>query len=134
LAEDWLRVAEIPEYVFENYLAQRDKIPTYKGLLRFRGPGPKRPPGRPRKDGTPPAEASSEPRKGLRLVPQKDTEPVERPPTSVHPSILAAQAEAWNACVAWFASQRDPRVPDLLLLEAEDANPYDHAITRPGHA
>ena len=128
LAEDWMKVAEIEEYVFENYLAQRDKIPTFKGLLRFRGPGPKRPAHRPRKDGSTSPAPTSEPRKRLSLVPQKESEP---PASAVHPSILAAQHEAWNACVAWFAA-RHPSMPEQMLAAAEAANPYDHPHTREG--
>jgi hypothetical protein len=127
LAEDWLKVAEIPEYMFENYLARHDAIPTHKGLLRFRGPGPKRPAHRPRRDGAPSPEPVSEPRKGLRLVPDKETER----PTAVHPSILAAQAEAWNACVAWFARHSAHDESDIFAL-AEAANPYDPPQAREG--
>jgi hypothetical protein len=48
--------------------------------------------------------------------------------------LLKAQAEAWQRCVDWFALlgplNDHQRIPMGTLLEAEESNPYDHAITR----
>lgn len=134
VAEDWLTVAAVPEMIFEEYLRLPDHIPTRAGLLRYKQPKIKRPAHRPRRGQTfepePEPEPEPPPPTRLRVVPQKDDEPEEPMESSHHPALLAAQAEAWNQCVAWFARQTDPRVPDHLLLEAEDSNPYDFPVTK----
>lgn len=51
--------------------------------------------------------------------------------------ILRAKAQAWEECVAWFAYWPQHnfgpsyRVSGAVLAEAEERNPYDHAITGP---
>lgn len=117
VAENWLAVAEVPDHLFEEYVARSGPMLSRAGLLRFRQHRPKRPPGRPRADGSPPQSAR------LRAVPDS---PVVRvpPPPQADPN-RALKAEAWQECVEWFARQQGAwRVPVVCIKAAEAMNPY----------
>lgn len=127
VAENWIAVAEVPEHLFDDYLTRQGIVPSRAGLLRFSN-RPKRSPGRPRADGTPPAPAAAP--TPLHAVP--DDAPTTRREQLDHPAFGRAlpdpRAEGWQACIDYLR-ERVPgrsRIPDGVLQAAEAANPYTH--------
>jgi hypothetical protein len=63
-------------------------------------------------------------------MPTEDTVDALRNETVIE--VRKAKAQAWQECIDWFAIQgplKGTRVPVDLLLEAEEANPYDTQYT-----